>query len=138
MFQKILVAIDGSEHSHKAVTIATELAQHYHSSLCLLHAFPHVADYLGYPIYDERINKSILEGQALLDQMKDEIADAVPVETQLIEGPPAPAILRVAEAEGYDLIVVGSRTHHPMVNLLQGNVTSTLTEKANCPVIIVP
>lgn len=37
---------------------------------------------------------------------------------QLLEGPPAQAILRVAEEENFDLIVMGSRGHSPLVGLL--------------------
>lgn len=137
MFHKILVAVDGSDHSHKAVTVATDLARRYHSSLCLLHAFPHVADYLGSPLYDQRVNQSTLNGQVLLEQMKDEIAATVPVETQLIEGPPAPAILRVAETEGYDLIVLGSRGQPAVVSMLLGSVSRAVTQQAHCPVLVV-
>jgi nucleotide-binding universal stress UspA family protein len=45
--------------------------------------------------------------------------------------------LRVAETEGYDLIVMGSRGHSPMVNLVLGSVSSAVSHKAHCPVMII-
>ncbi len=138
MFHKILVPIDGSDHAHKALGVALDLAKHYQASMCLLHAFPHVADHLGSPVYDQMLNSSTLSGQRLLNELRASIeAEHVPVETQLIEGPPASAIVRVADTEHYDLIVMGSRGHNTMLNLLLGSVSSAVSHKAHCPVMII-
>jgi nucleotide-binding universal stress UspA family protein len=37
MFQKILIGVDGSEHSNRAVDAAIDLAQHYQTSVILMH-----------------------------------------------------------------------------------------------------
>ncbi len=137
MFQKILVAVDDSDHAHRAVTVASDLATHYHSSLCLLHAFPHIADHIGSPAYDRLVERATMRGRELLDEMCATIADSVPVETQLIEGTPAAAILRVAQTEGFDLIVLGSRGHSHIASLLLGSVSSAVTQKAQCPVMVI-
>jgi nucleotide-binding universal stress UspA family protein len=137
MFRKILVAVDGSPHSRKALTIAVDLAQRYGAVLGLLHAFPHVSDMLGTPEYEHMLEARTMIGQALLDSARTQIGDQVQVETQLIEGPPAAAILRVAEDEGYNLIVLGSRGHGQLAGLLLGSVSHTVMQRAHCPVLIV-
>jgi nucleotide-binding universal stress UspA family protein len=138
MFNKILVAVDESDHAHKAVDVAVDLATHYNSQLCLLHAFPHVADHLGSPVYDNLLTQSTMSGQKLLDEIRIAIADKkLAVDTQLLEGPPASAILRVAETEGYDLIVMGTRGHNAVVNLMLGSVSSAVSHKAHCPVMLI-
>ncbi len=137
MFHKILVPIDESDNAHRAVRVAADLARHYDSAVCLLHAFPHIADHLGSPTYDKLLNESTLNGHELLEIMQAEIDGKIPVDTQLLEGPAANAILRVAETEGYDLIVMGSRGHSPMVNLVLGSVSSAVSHKAHCPVMII-
>ena len=94
MFRKILVAIDGSQHACAALDLAVDLAQRYQASLCVLHAFPHVSDLLGTPQYESLLVARSMIGQQLLESARTQVGDAVVVETQLIEGPPAPAILR--------------------------------------------
>lgn len=141
MFHKILVAVDESESSHRAVTAATDLALQFHASVCLLHAYPQIADYLGSPIYEQLVQVQTLEGDQFLQTLRMEIDQAtnhtVPVETQLLEGAPTEAILKVAEAEDFDLIVVGSHGKGPFANLLLGSVSQTLTRKAPCPVMVI-
>ena len=137
MFRKILVAVDGSPQSHAALRLAVDMAQRYRASLCLLHAFPHVSDLLGTPQYEHLLAARMLIGETLLDSARTEIGDEAPVETQLIEGPPAPAILRVAQEEGYDLIVLGSRGQGQIAGLLLGSVSSAVAQRADCPVLIV-
>jgi nucleotide-binding universal stress UspA family protein len=137
MFHKILVAIDGSQQSNAALAIAVDLAQHYGGSLCLLHAFAHVSDLLGMPQYEHLLEARSALGQRVLDSAQAQLGDVVPVETQLIEGPPAPAILRVAAEDRCDLIVIGSRGHGQLAGLLLGSVSSAVAQRAHCPVLIV-
>jgi nucleotide-binding universal stress UspA family protein len=136
MFRKILVAVDGSQHARAALDLAVDLAQRYQASLCVLHAFPHVSDLLGTPQYESLLEARSMIGQQLLESAQTQVGDAVVVETQLIEGPPAPAILRVAEENGCDLIVIGSRGRSQIAGILLGSVSSTVAQRAHCPVLI--
>src|SRR4029453_13250053 len=128
MFHKILVAVDGSRQSHAVLRLAVDLAQRYRASLCLLHAFPHVSDLLGTPQYEHLLAARTLIGQQVLDTARTEVGDAAPVEAQLPEGPPALAILRVAQEEGFDLIVMGSRGQGQLAGLLLGSVSSAVAQ----------
>lgn len=137
MFHKILVAVDGSPNSHQAMTIATDLAQRYNASMCLLHAFPHVSDLLGTPQYEHLLEARSAIGNQLLDAVRKQLPEALVVERQLLEGPAAPAILRVADEEGCDLIVLGSRGYGQIAGMLLGSVSSVVAQRAHCPVLIV-
>jgi nucleotide-binding universal stress UspA family protein len=137
MFRKILVAVDGSQQSNAALAIATDLAQRYGATLCLLHAFPHVSDLLGTPQYEHLLEARSAIGQQVLESTRAQLGDTVSVETQLIEGPPAPAILRVAVEDRCDLIVMGSCGHGQLAGLLLGSVSSAVAQRAECPVLIV-
>lgn len=137
MFRKILVAIDGSRNCGDALEVAIDLAQRYKASLCLLHAFPHVSDLLGTPQYEHLLEARSEIGEALLESMVTQVRERVPAETQLIEGPAAPAILRVADEDRFDLIVLGSRGHGQLGGLLMGSVSNAVAQRAHCPVLIV-
>jgi len=137
MFQKILVAVDGSQQSDAALAVAVDMARRYGGSLCLLHAFAHVSDLLGMPQYEHLLEARSALGQLVLDNAQARVGNVVAVGTQLIEGPPAPAILRVAAEDGCDLIVMGSRGHGQLAGLLLGSVSSAVAQRAECPVLIV-
>ena len=137
MFHKILVAVDGSQQSDAALAVAVDLAQHYESTLCLLHAFTHVSDLLGTPQYEYLLEARSTLGQHVLENARKQVGGVVPADVQLIEGPPAPAILRIASEEGCDMIVVGSRGHGQLAGMLLGSVSSAVAQRAEKPVLIV-
>lgn len=137
MFRKILVAIDGSAHADAALACAIDLARRYEATLCLVHAFPPVSDLLGAPQYEHLLEARSVGGMQLLEHARAQVAGAASVELQLIEGPPAPAILRIAQEEKCDLIVVGSRGRGQIAGLLLGSVSSVIAQRAACPVLIV-
>lgn len=136
MFRNILVAVDGSRQASDALDLAIDLAKRYQARLTLLHAFPHVSDLLGTPHYEHLLAARTLIGEQLLESARAQVGDAMSVETHLIEGPPAPAILRVADDERVDLIVMGSRGHGQIGGLLLGSVSNAIAQRAQCPVLI--
>jgi nucleotide-binding universal stress UspA family protein len=137
IFRKILVAVDGSRHASAALALGVDLAPRYAASLCLLHAFPHISDLLGTPYHEDLLAARTTIGQQLLEAARMQAGEALPVETQLVEGPPAPAILRAAKEGDYDLIVLGSRGHEQITSLLLGSVSSAVAQHAHCRVLIV-
>jgi nucleotide-binding universal stress UspA family protein len=92
---------------------------------------------LGMPQYEHLLEARSALGQRVLDSAQAQLGGLVSVETQLIEGPPAPAILRVAAEDRCDLIVIGSRGHGQLSGLLLGSVSSAVAQRAECPVLIV-
>jgi nucleotide-binding universal stress UspA family protein len=137
MFSSILVAVDGSQPSTRAIDTAVDLARRYNASVCLLHAFPHVSDLLGTPEYERLLEARSMIGRTLLEGARTQVGDQVHCDLQLIEGPAAQAILRVAEEEKFDLIVMGSRGHSLLGELLLGSVSNTVAQRARCPVLII-
>jgi len=137
MFRSILVAVDGSKSSTDALAIAIDLARKYNASVCLLHAFPHVSDLLGTPQYEHLLEARSAIGEALLGSMRAQVPDGIAVDMQLIEGPAAPAILRVADEDGFDLIIMGSRGQGQLAGILLGSVSTVVAQRAKCPVMIV-
>ena len=137
MVSNILVAIDGSSLARTALDFAVDLAPRYGASLLLVHAFPHVSDLLGTPQHEHLLAARTLIGQQLLEAARTQVGDAAPVEIQLVEGPAAQAILRIAADAGCDMIVMGSRGHGQLSGLLLGSVSSVVAQRAECPVLIV-
>jgi nucleotide-binding universal stress UspA family protein len=135
MFRKILVAVDGSCHSSRTLEFADQLSRRYKTALLVLHAFPR--DLLGTPHYQGVLESREMIGEQVLANARAQLNERVPVETQLIEGPPAPAILRVALEERCDLIVIGSHAHGQLAGIPPNSVGSVVAQRAVCPVLIV-
>jgi nucleotide-binding universal stress UspA family protein len=137
MFNVIVLALDGSETSRRAVPLAVELARRDGARIVIAHVEQDVVGKGGapIPITEDEIQAEI-RGQA------EELA-AEGIETsveihRVVLGGPAQAIEDIAEEAGADLIVAGTRGHAPVAGLLLGSVTQRLLHIARRPVLVVP
>ena len=139
-YQHILLAIDFSEHSRVAVERARDLAQHYEAELSLVHVVEYlpVMDSSFGPItpYDVELTEQMVESaRKHLAALGGELA--IPEDRRWIEmGSPKSEILRVAEEQGTDLIVLGSHGRHG-IGLLLGSTASSVIHHAQCDVLAV-
>jgi nucleotide-binding universal stress UspA family protein len=144
MYQRILVAIDGSTVSHRALQEAIKLAQDQRARLRIIH----VVD-LG-PIYDAAAGGAdvtneeqmmITEGRNLLASAKALAQSAgVTSETALlmIYGTGiSDAIVDDAKLWPADLIVLGTHGRHGLTELLLGSVAEGVVHIAPVPVLLV-
>lgn len=138
LFEKILVAVDESPAAQKAVECAHKLSKLTQATVILVHAYPKISDYLGEPNLSVTIARHVEQSRALVEPLAKSLeADGVPVLTEILEGPPADAILRVAEARKVDLIVMGARGLGSVGSLLLGSVSQKVMSHATCPVMVV-
>jgi nucleotide-binding universal stress UspA family protein len=150
MFSKILVGIDGSEHSRNAVNYALDLAVKYDSELFLLAIVPskvHHGDSSGVfgmvsPSYFDEYKK---EAEKWFEEIinhinKETIIDtSTRVKSEVITTPfstPA-SILNYAEERDIDLIVIGTRGKSGLKKMLLGSVASDVVTYSYCPVLVV-
>ena len=61
---------------------------------------------------------------------------SIPVEYRLLTGEPADAVVRSAEEDDVDLIVLGSHGRTGLSRLLMGSVAEAIVRKAHCPVLV--
>ena len=138
MFKNILLAIDGSEYSNKALAYAANMAEIYRATLWLVHVFPHTSDLLGYDDYEKLYAKRKCAGQSILDAAAELLGESpFEIRTELREGPEAESILDFAENSQADIIVMGTRGMGAIKGLLLGSVSRKVIHYANCPVMVV-
>lgn len=140
MYSRILVAVDGSEHSLKAARAAAELARQLHATeLRVVVAFDPLPSFLGEPNLQAAINARLDEAQQVMEKALQAIGPMPEgvVRTEILEGPAAEAILQVAETHQSDLIVMGSRGLGRFAGLLLGSQSQKVVQHASCPVLIV-
>jgi nucleotide-binding universal stress UspA family protein len=136
MFERILLAVDGSAHSRKAVPVAADLAFRYGGEILVFHAREHELA-LGVDIDAETPE----EGLDLVDGIVRELKDAgVSVRGEVVRVPlgrTPHAILDAAKDANVDLIVLGTRGLSEWSRLLMGSVAHKVVHLAEMPVLVV-
>lgn len=144
-FKKILCPTDFSEPSYEAIKAAGELAYHFGSELCIVHVITPVP-IIPMPMGPEpaAFNVSLYE-QELEASSKRSLEEVVnqleskELKTRLIalRGNPADEIVRTADEENVDLIVIATRGRTGLDRLIFGSVTEKVVRLAKCPVLTV-
>jgi nucleotide-binding universal stress UspA family protein len=139
MFEKILLAVDGSNHALHAAHVAADLARAMRSKeFCIVVAYDSIPPYLGEPNMQYSIDAQIEEAQSFLQAAVKAVGDVpAKIHTELIEGSSADAIINVAVTRASDVIVMGSRGLGALAGLLLGNTSQKVVSHAPCPVLIV-
>jgi nucleotide-binding universal stress UspA family protein len=138
MFTKILVAIDGSPASEKALAAAVDLAANYRAELTAL-GVVEVPEVVG--MIDE-VDEIRQGTEAYLRQINESAVNyarsrGVVLRSVLVRGHAAEAIVKYAESEGVNLIVVGHHGHSRIARFLLGSTSDRVSEHSPCTVMIV-
>ena len=134
-FDRIVVGVDGSEGSDRALTWARTMASITGAEVLAVHAFEYV------PMRGAETNEVLLE-QAMgelhgrwTDVLRE---DDVAYRTVIEADDPRDLLTRVARDERADVIVVGSKGHSQVADLMLGSVASFLTHHSLIPVLVIP
>ena len=130
---RIVVGLDGSEHSIAALRLAKRIADALHASVHVVAAWewPFMWDPLATPDYiPER--EARLAAAAAVDEV---FGAGVDLPLDVVQGSPAKALIDASM--GAEMLVVGSRGHGGFAGLLLGSVSAACAEHAHCPVLVV-
>jgi nucleotide-binding universal stress UspA family protein len=137
MFKRILVTTDGSPVIERAVLYAEHLARVEQAEIIVLHAYEPPMRYAGYAGYDQLLERYQAVAQALVDDIVNELnQDGVLARGEVRMGSPAEAIIAAA-ADDIDLIIMGTRGHTNLQEML-GSVSTQVLRHAHCPVLQIP
>ena len=138
--QKILVPTDFSDNALKAVAQACEIAKKTDAVIHLLHVVEPTLN-MATMQTDQSGNKVVADKSESLDLSLKAIAEVYPdvkISPFLVGGNVIPSILKYAEKENPDLIVMGTKGASGLKKLFIGSVTAGIIGKTNFPVLTVP
>jgi nucleotide-binding universal stress UspA family protein len=141
MFEKILVATDGSEHGEKAAKIAIELAKLSGGTITAIYVADtsrtsHLPDDMLLFSIRELLLK---EGNEALDFVENQAKEAgVNFERALVEGNPGEEIINYAKKNEKDIIIMGSVGRTGMDKFLLGSVAEKVVRNSRVPVLTIP
>lgn len=138
MYNRILLAVDGSDHSVRAANEAVKLAEGSPESQVTI---VFVAD------YDNAKNEVLHSGSSMeLDLQRRKklqpvektlAAENIKYKVEILHGTPGPTIVEYANKEKFDILVIGSRGLNSLQEMVLGSVSHKVVKRANCPVLIV-
>lgn len=141
--KRILVGVDGSEPSQRALQLALTLARAQGAALTVAHVLsdrpvPPEASVL--PEYMQLIETNRREaGEHVLRDAKSLIADqGVAVDTLLLDGPDARSLCQAADDLDALMIVLGSRGHGALSRMVLGSLSTKVVHTSHRPVLVVP
>jgi universal stress protein A len=139
--RKILVPVDFSDHSERALDAAIVFAKRFGAELIVFHCYPIPTagpapyDTILPESYLSALRKAALEG---VTKWRDKArAQGVRAEGKINAGYPTSAILELAEQSGADLIVMGTRGLTGLKHVVLGSVAERTIRLAPCPVLTV-
>ena len=140
MIKKILLPLDGSRFSEESLPYAIELAQKFEAEILLvwaLHPIVIMSDY-GAASYQAIATMEEAEAKNYLAQQKKSLREkGLVVETRIIEGPVADAIIDLSGQEDIDLVVMSTHGRSGLSRWVYGSVATKVLQHAQCPVFLV-
>jgi len=149
MYKRLLVAVDGSEQSYKALDHSVAIAEKFGSELIVLTVVSNVMEpFLVTDSYDPIIYEEFFEYQDrtmklyhnMLKDAEEIIRSKHPnlnIRTILREGRPSANIVDVAEKEGCDMIVMGSRGIGGITGWVLGSTSHRVAASCKKPIMII-
>jgi len=139
MYNKILVAYDGSEGSKAALEQSVYLAQKFVSQLTALWvrgSLPH------YPETIDEVEEEKQAADAFTQKLTNELLAfskrfGIDIHADSRSGNPAKTIVDYAKENSFDLIVLGHRGHSGLWGSFLGHITDKVSENAHCSILIV-
>ncbi len=141
--ETILVPVDFSEHSAKAVTYAKEIAETTGARLQILHSIEEpVYPYFYAPAGDFSLAQELEVLREKTDEALDKLIYDTPgpevqAEKYVVSGTPSVEITRFAEDEGSDLIIIPTHGLTGLERMLLGSTAERVVRMATCPVLAI-
>ncbi len=141
---KIVVGVDGSDPSRKAIHWAVGEARLRGAKLVAVHAWSYYpslpSDSLDPMLVTPDFNTALgRDAERFVQQEVEKIsgdAGGIEIEAHAVEGPAASVLVDLAKEA--DLLVLGTRGHGGFSGLLLGSVSQQVSHHAPCPLVLVP
>ncbi|WP_372633873.1 universal stress protein [Cohnella sp.] len=138
MYQRILLAADGSKNSIRAAQHAANIASLITGSVIEVLFVADFSKIKGEVLHSQNHEEIELKRNQKLLPVKELLSvKQVRYEVKIIVGDPGPSIVEYANNEKVDLVVIGSRGLNALQEFVLGSVSHKVVKRVQCPVIVV-
>ncbi len=133
----VLVPLDGSKNSFKALTKAIYLAKKCGASITALYVLRTAYDNPDL-IYAPQTQNELKKVEKFLNTAKNQVAkNSIDYKKKILFGHEAKRIIDFAQKQKFDLIVMGARGHGLIKQMFLGSVSNAVVHSSKIPVLIV-
>ena len=145
-FKNVLVPVDGSEFSMRALEYAVQIVKKFNSKLIALHIVPssirydfllNKKDYEMNSPFNQVLQFAYMEAQKWFEEVREKIDVKFITDVVIAEESIVKEIIEYSEREKIDLIVIGTQGRTGFKKLFLGSVASGVLNFAHCPVLVV-
>lgn len=139
MYDRVLLATDGSDHAQTAARHAIELATCCSATLHIISVVETRTGYDSAIVEPEAVRENLTQAceAAVATAQERAVAAGVPTETVVDEGVPAACIASYVESAAIDLVVLGERGHSAFKTVLLGSTAESVLYDVDVPVTVV-
>ncbi len=145
MFEKIMIATDGSEASKNAAILGVNMASISCANVTAVYVVDihRLANLHGYTSFsglkDKLLGMMLREGEAATSEVEKMASDAgVHCDNLVAQGDPSDELLRISQESKMDLLVLGSIGRSGLEKFLLGSVAEKVVRNSKVPVMLVP
>ena len=143
MIKSILVPVDGSEHSGKALTLAVDIAEKYDATLSVLFVFvashkineeiQHFTEH-EYNLKDDSTVREVSEqfGKSMIKRMINKLKTNIVIKPVVLIGNPAEQIVEYSMNKNFDMVVMGNRGLSDIKGMMMGSVSRRVRRLIKC------
>ena len=139
--QKIICALDLSEHSKTVAEYACMLAKAMNASIVAVYAAPTLTQYTGFHVppntIDSFVGEIVSGAEKAMTQFVSENFEGVETKAEVVVGYAAEEILEIAAKEDADLIVMGTHGRKGIDRILFGSVAERVVKNSHVPVLTI-
>ncbi|HJD96511.1 universal stress protein [Mailhella massiliensis] len=139
--QKIICALDLSEHSKTVAEYACMLAKAMNASIVAVYAAPTLTQYTGFHVppntIDSFVGEIVSGAEKAMAQFVSENFEGVETKAEVVVGYAAEEILEIAAKEEADLIVMGTHGRKGIDRILFGSVAERVVKNSHLPVLTI-
>ena len=139
--QKIVCALDLSEHSKTVADYASSLAKATGASIVAVYAAPTLTQYTGFHVppntIDSFVGEIVTGAEKAMQQFVAENFEGVEAKAEVVVGYAAEEIISIAEKEGADMIIMGTHGRKGIDRILFGSVAEKVVKNSPVPVLTI-
>ena len=139
--QKIICALDLSEHSKTVAEYACMLAKSMNASIVAVYEAPTLTQYTGFHVppntIDSFVGEIVSGAEKAMAQFVSENFEGVETKAEVVVGYAAEEILEIAAKEEADLIVMGTHGRKGIDRILFGSVAERVVKNSHLPVLTI-
>ncbi|MFS0875272.1 universal stress protein [Solibacillus isronensis] len=138
MYQHILLAADGSQNSIRAAKEALKIAQINAETLVTIIFIIDMEKAKTDVLHSSSIESLYMERRRKLEPIEELFNEhQVRYKVEIIHGSPGPEIIKFANTQNVDLVVIGSRGLNSLQEMVLGSVSHKVMKRVQCPAMLV-